>query len=356
MATLLRNIALAGILGLPAVLTWLAGAGMRAQSSPGQAQVVNRVRSALVEITDLAAGAGSSGNGFIFSSDGRIATSLHVILGLNSSVVRLQNGDMYDRISVLAYDERRDLAIIKIVASDLPVLELGKSSELQPDESILLFDDPPGKNPIEGGVSAFREYEGISVIQTDAANPRNRGGPLVNLRGQVVGILGFKVQPAGNLNFAVPIDYLRALLPGASSGPTPDELAANLRKGTASPQDASAGSLPHFWKSASGLAHYAVRMDGDRISAEPILPSLQRTGSSFNRIEARKSGGVYVGKIFDAGACETSACPFDGQAEFTLVTPTRIEGAAQSHPVRTDCQVCQASPQKQIVKFSWAPE
>jgi len=180
----------------------------------------------------------------------------------------------------------------------------------------------------------------------------------VNLRGQAVGILGLKIPPAEDLSFAVPINYLRALLASASANLTLDQLREALGKGPVGFQDKLAGPIPRFWKSASTATRYAVRMDGDRIYAERILPDVQRNGNTFTRIEAQRSGRLYVGKVYYSGTCGTVSCPFEDQAEFELVTPNRIEGAALRYPVGevVDCQPCQVSKAKQIIKFVWTPE
>ncbi len=67
------------------------------------------------------------GSGFVIAPDGKIATSLHVIRNLDRASVKLANGDVFDRLTVIAYDQRRDLAIVKIPAVDLVVIELADS-------------------------------------------------------------------------------------------------------------------------------------------------------------------------------------------------------------------------------------
>jgi hypothetical protein len=393
MAGLSRTVGLAPALGLAALLGWLAVEGARAQTpatpnpttqtpaatepaaaqtpivktpaepTPAeQAAVVNKVQPALVQIMSAAANGKVLGSGFLFTADGNIATSLHLILGLKAGAVRLANGTVFDRFSIVAYDDRRDLAILKIAASSLPAMELGKSSELQPDETIFIFDNSGGDAAAPavtpGIVSTFREYEGFSVIQTDAdANPHNSGTPLVNLKGQAVGILGFKVPPAGNLSFAVPINYLRALLAGGGVSLTVDAVREALAKGSGT-SSATTSTVPRFWKSSSTPIRYWVRLDGDHMTAEQILPDVQHAGNPSSRYDAQKSAQLYVGKIYYSGACGPVSCPFEDQAEFTRVTADRIEGAALSYPAvaQQDCQACKISKPKQIVKFSWIPE
>jgi S1-C subfamily serine protease len=363
MFRLLRGNSLAGWACFVAVQAWPTQKAF-AQAQLDRTETIKRVRPAVVEISGPVVDGTAFGSGFLVTSDGEIATSLHVVAELKSGTIHLWNGDVYDGISVLAFDEHRDLAIVKISGFGLPTVELGNSNDLEPGESMLLFGNPPVNAGVLAGtvtagiVSAFHEFDGFRVIQTDAAaNPGNSGGPLVNLRGQVVGIVGFKFKPVENLSFAVPINYLRALLPRATTGMTLDELRQALARASMGAQY-KAGSVPRFWKSASDVGRYTVRMDGDYLYAEQILPDVQRPWSIFMKIDARKNGALYVGKLHYAGACRSKSCPFEDQIEFTLVTPTRIEGAMLSYPAdaKFSCEPCQLSMRKQITKFVWIPE
>jgi hypothetical protein len=118
------------------------------------------------------------------------------------------------------------------------------------------------------------------------------------------------------------------------------------------------GQFPRLWKSATSPERYSVRLDGSYLYAELTLPDVERTWNLFTKIETQKSGTIYVGKAHWAGSCGTTSCPFDDQIEFTLITPTRIEGAMLSHPAdaQLDCRKCQFSKPKQIIKFVWIPQ
>ena len=186
-------------------------------------EVAKSVSPAVVRISGVTEQGAATGSGFIITSDGKIATSLHVIQEFESGRVELMNGEQFDSFTVVAADARRDLAIIQITGFDLPTVSLGNSNQVSPGEPVLIIGNPtPGgsgaldlRGTITSGlVSAVRVLpEGVKVIQTDAAvNPGNSGGPLVNSRGEAVGVGGFKIRAAENLNFAVPINYVRAML------------------------------------------------------------------------------------------------------------------------------------------------
>jgi S1-C subfamily serine protease len=197
------------------------------------AELVKKINPSVVLIKGSVGGGYKLGSGFIISGDGEIVTNVHVLKDIKMGAVRLASGDVYDVFSVLAFDERRDLAIIKISGFDLPSLELGNSNTIQPGEPVLLVGSPLGlEGTISSGlVSAVREIGGVKLIQTDsAASPGSSGGPLVNARGEVIGVLRSKVEDAENLNFAVPSNYVSAMLHNLQSPTSLEEMQGKLGK------------------------------------------------------------------------------------------------------------------------------
>jgi len=154
------------------------------QSSVNSAELVKKISPAIVLIKGGAASSGLQGSGFLISRDGRIATNLHVIRDLKSAGVQLASGEIYDSFAILAFDERKDLAIIKIAGFDLPYIELGNSNESRVGDSILVLGSPRGlQGSVSSGIiSAIRDDpadRGFKLIQVDAAmNPGNSGGPV----------------------------------------------------------------------------------------------------------------------------------------------------------------------------------
>ena len=180
------------------------------------AQIAKLVSPSVVVIQGKTDSGDVLGSGFIASKDGKIVTNLHVIRDMKTSKVQLANGEIFDTALVLATDERRDLAILKIAGFDLPVLELGNSDALAVGEPAVIVGSPQGlEGTVTAGIlSSIRHSgDGFKILQTDAAvNPGNSGGPLVNNKGQVVGVVSFKLRSSENLNFAIPINYVRGLL------------------------------------------------------------------------------------------------------------------------------------------------
>ena len=157
----------------------------------------------------------SLGSGFIISSDGYVLTNYHVVGEADEIVVRLQDRRELDA-ELIGSDPQSDLALIKVDASDLPVVDIGSSDDLQVGEWVLAIGAPFGSDSsVTAGIVSAKgrslptdNY--VPFIQTDVAiNPGNSGGPLFNLNGQVVGINSQIVSRSGGymgLSFAIPID------------------------------------------------------------------------------------------------------------------------------------------------------
>jgi serine protease Do len=174
------------------------------------------------------------GSGFVISSDGLIATNYHVIGEGRGVRVQLADGRQFDAVAVHASDRQLDLAIIKIDAKDLPVLELGDSDDIKQGQSVLALGNPLGlKNSVVGGlVSSVREIDGRNMIQVAIPIEQgNSGGPLVDMQGRVQGILTMKSLVTPNLGFAVTVNTLKPLV----SKPNPIPMSRWLTIGALDP-------------------------------------------------------------------------------------------------------------------------
>ena len=157
----------------------------------------------------------SLGSGSIISEDGYIMTNYHVIKDADEIIVRL-NDHRELKAEVVGADQRSDIALIKIEASDLPVVNIGKSADLEVGEWVLAIGSPFGfdYSATAGIVSAkgrsLPKENYVPFIQTDVAiNPGNSGGPLFNQDGEVVGVNSQIYSRTGGymgLSFAIPIE------------------------------------------------------------------------------------------------------------------------------------------------------
>ena len=130
--------------------------------------------------------------------------------------VRLSDGEVFRKVYLLAGDQDRDLALLRVEGSNLPTMPLGDSNQVKVGEEVLLLGAPRGleETASNGIVSSTRLLEsGTKVIQTTApASPGSSGGPLVSRSGVALGVMSFLVLGGQNLNFAIPINYVRGML------------------------------------------------------------------------------------------------------------------------------------------------
>ena len=156
------------------------------------------------------------GSGFIITPDGYILTNGHVVADSDDVTVRLSDAKREFKAKVVGVDRRTDVALIKVDARDLPTAKLGNSSQVEPGQWVAAIGSPFGfDNTITAGiVSATRralpDESFVPFIQTDVAvNPGNSGGPLINLKGEVVGINSMIYSRTGGymgVSFAIPIE------------------------------------------------------------------------------------------------------------------------------------------------------
>jgi serine protease Do len=161
----------------------------------------------------------SLGSGFIISADGYILTNYHVVAGADEIKVKLSDAREF-KGEVKGWDDKLDLALVKIDAKDhLPVAVLGDSDATEVGEWVIAIGNPfgLGQTVTTGIVSAKERVIGSGpyddFIQTDASiNPGNSGGPLINARGEVIGINTAIVAGGQGIGFAIPINMAKTII------------------------------------------------------------------------------------------------------------------------------------------------
>lgn len=174
---------------------------------------------------------GGQGTGFIISSDGQVVTNAHVVEGAASITVMLSDGT--ERTAELVQqDPTRDLAVLKIDGENLPAARLGSSADVEVGDEVLAIGNALGlgdtPSVTTGIVSALDRELQLSgnrltrLIQTDAAiNPGNSGGPLVNAKGEVIGVNTAIAGNAEGIGFAISIDHARPVIETLQTGEVP---------------------------------------------------------------------------------------------------------------------------------------
>ncbi len=195
------------------------------------------------------------GAGFVISTNGLIATSLHVIGEARPISVQFADGRKFDAVEVHAWDRKLDMAVIKIAATNLSALPLGDSDTLKQGTPVIALGNPRGLDfsVVQGVVSAKRDIELTEMIQLAIPiEPGNSGGPLLDMQGRVHGILTLKSAITENLGFAMPINALKPLL----EKPNPVPMERWLTIGALNPRE---------WQTVNG-AHWSHK--AGRISVE----------------------------------------------------------------------------------------
>ena len=157
----------------------------------------------------------SLGSGFIISADGFILTNAHLVESADEIFVRLTDKREF-KAKVIGSDKRTDVALIKIVATNLPTVRLGDPEILRVGEWVVAIGSPFGfDNSVTAGIISAKgrslpQENFVPFLQTDVAiNPGNSGGPLFNMKGEVVGINSQIYSRSGGfmgISFAIPID------------------------------------------------------------------------------------------------------------------------------------------------------
>jgi serine protease Do len=202
---------------LTGILLLIAPACAAAEDKPLTVeQLAEKTRPSVVVIrVGGRAGGEGVGTGFVVSADGLIATNMHVIGQGRAITVETADGKKLPVKAVHAYDRARDLAVIRVDGKGLTPLSLGKSATLRDGQAVVAMGNPQGlrHSVVAGVVSGKRKIEGREMIQIAIPiEPGNSGGPLLDRRGNVVGLLTIKSLVTDNLGFAVAVEELRPLL------------------------------------------------------------------------------------------------------------------------------------------------
>jgi serine protease Do len=161
----------------------------------------------------------SGGSGVIVDPKGYILTNNHVVAGADKITVRLSDGREL-KGTVKGTDQKTDLAVVQLEATNLPVAALGDSDKIEVGEWAIAIGSPFGlEKTVTVGVISAKDRSGLGTgtyedfIQTDASiNPGNSGGPLVNIDGEVIGVNVMIIQPGQGIGFAIPINLAKTIM------------------------------------------------------------------------------------------------------------------------------------------------
>ena len=279
----------------------------------------------------------SSGSGFIITQDGYIVTNHHVISGASSVTVTLHDGREYPA-TVVGSDSDYDVAVLKINATDLQPVTLGNSSNVNVGDSVLAIGNPLGEltfSMSQGIVSCCDRAINVdgtpfNMIQVDASiNPGNSGGPLMNLYGEVVGIVSAKYSSYSDttvegLGFAIPIGDVQAIITDImENGQVTDKPSFGITAGTMTEQMAAQYQI----EQKSGAFVYSVNKGGAGEKAGlrmgDVITKVDSTDiASMEDLTAakkgHKAGDTVTVTYFRDGSNHTTSLTFDVKADDTV--------------------------------------
>ena len=278
------------------------------------------------------------GSGFIVSKDGFIVTNAHVVADADEVTVTLTDKREF-KAKVMGTDQRTDVAVLKIEAAGLPVVNIGNSDKLRVGEWVMAIGSPFGlENTVTAGIVSAKQRDTgdyLPFIQTDVAiNPGNSGGPLLNMRGEVIGINSQIYSRSGGfmgISFSIPIDeamrvaeqlrtsgrVIRGRI-GVTIAPVTKEVAESIGLGKpmgALVQGVESGGPAE--KAGIEAGDIIVKVDGKAVDKSADLPRI---------IGATKPGSHSALQVFRRGATRDLQVTV---GEFEADRPTR---KAQAEP------------------------
>lgn len=295
-----------------------------------------------------------NGSGFLISADGYILTNAHVVDEVDEVVVKLNDKREF-RAKVIGSDDRTDVALLKINASHLPRVTIGDPNRLKVGEWVLAIGAPFGfENTVTAGIVSAKgrslpQENYVPFIQTDAAvNPGNSGGPLFNLKGEVVGMNSQIISRSGGymgLAFAIPIDVAmdvaeqlksRGKVSRGRLGIVIQEVTADLADsfGLSEPKGALVSSVePGSPADKAGVqvSDIVLKFDGKPVNSSIDLPRLVGATKPGNqstltiwRKGTQKELSVAVGELSDDNKVASAKTPQAKKANRAGLTVTEL--------------------------------
>ena len=228
--------------------------------TPTVADLVARLKPSIARIVT----ARSTGSGFVYDARGLVATNAHVVDCCRDVAVIL-NGRRYEG-RVLGRNDAADLAVVQVNAgSNFPSMSFGQANRVAVGDDVIALGFPldlgDSISVTRGIVSSHRSYDGYNFIQTDAAiNFGNSGGPLINQRGEVVGMNSFIIRGADGVGFALSVAEIEYRLPGLSGyatvAPTPKPRPTATPWPTATPRPTA---TPQPYDGATAITNNSYR-------------------------------------------------------------------------------------------------
>ncbi len=319
----------------------------------------------------------SSGSGFVVSRDGYILTNNHVVEGADRVSVAMQDRRVYDA-KIIGRDPTTDVAVLKIDAKNLTAVTFGDDEKVRIGEWVLAIGNPLGLDfTVTAGIVSAKgrplnnlqrtQYDISDFIQTDAAiNPGNSGGPLVNARGEVVGINTAIASQTGfyaGYGFAIPITLAKQVMDDLIEHGEVRRAVIGVSIGEVTPEDAAVAGL----KTIAGVKVQAYSGDDSPALKAGIEPgdvltridgkAVDRVGQMQRIVRARKPGDVVEVEAMRYGTRKTFSVKLAAAPkEATVVAEAPAAPASTLTPVSSRLGISVEPVSAEMVQAVRLPE
>lgn len=342
------------LLAMAVLATTSASEQDRTQKPLSATEVFKRASPAVVTI-ETPTGLGS---GVIVDEAGVVATNLHVVRGDAKASVRLANGDAYDDVTVVDVDARKDLVLLKIKGFRLPTAQLGDSDLVAVGHAVYTIGSPRGLELTlsEGIISSLRDSgDGYRVIQTSAAiSSGSSGGGLFDDQARLIGLTTFKVKGGENLNFVMPINYIRGMF-STTTRWTLAEMNARLDPSpmparTTDPATSTVAAVESPPPAPNDVPRFAERYNNSDGSVATIVQVGGVVKIAFTTVDGLNYGYSQLTwnpnrRVFEGGGTIKTACEgrdnrvFDVPVQHELwFLTSNVLKSRWTKPVRMDCR------------------
>ena len=233
------------------------------------------------------------GSGFFVSEDGYIVTNYHIVEKAINIFVKLKSNHAYSSVRVVGFDAAKDIAILKIDDNGFKPVTLGNSNHLEIGQKVVTIGNPLGlENTVTDGlISSIRQGEGTKLLQISVPlSNGNSGGPLFDLKGEVVGITTAAYAKGQNLNFAVPINYIKPLLRKTNYTP----FVAKIDKPNARGRLEKSSALTSLAFDSKGNLQFYVIKPKDTLFS--LAKRFNTTVDQLKQLNNLKSSAIYKGQ------------------------------------------------------------
>ncbi len=285
------------------------------------------------------------GSGFIVTTNGAIVTNLHVVRGAAMVRVKLPSGDMYKTVEVVDVDDAKDLVVLKIKGFKLPTVQLGDSDRVEAGEPVVVISSPEGlTNSVTTGViSGVRRLETHRVFQITApTSPGSSGGALFDSSGLVVGIVTYVLKSGQNINFAVPVNYVRGMIG--------DQVKSDLSRIQPAPSDQTGAVSPNPGEAPGqeeGIDGQLTNAARERLGLTPQYPMFVRPFEALSFFY-RLVDGIGLTNLNEVGELTRTAALIK-----TKETDTSEEYTIKYLSVSTGVSIGFSKPGKLLSSVEW---